>query len=753
MKLETNRAGGRYEPQRTIFFLQGLSQHRFSERSSGFYIRPDAELRGFFPDFLYESCLIVRLKRLFMLYVKALYAGGLLAAGTVSFAQSRLDSIQHLDEVTVVADRYREIIPSQRLTGEKLEALSSFSVADAIRYFSGIQIKDYGGIGGLKTVDVRSMGTNHTGVFYDGIQLGNAQNGQIDLGKFSLDNVEEISLYNGQKSEIFQPARDFGSAGSIYLRTRRPHFEAGQSAHVRAIFRTGSFGLVNPSVLWEQRIGGDGANPVSASLNAEYVLASGQYKFRYRKVFQDGAVAWDTTAVRRNGDIHSLRLEGGLNGYSERGKWHVKSYFYDSEKGIPGAIVNNVWKRSQRQWDRNFFVQGSFRQQLFEGYDLLVNMKYADDRMRYLNPDTTLMYIDNTFRQQEVYVSAANRYTILPNWDASLSADYQWNTLDASLQDFAYPRRHTALVALASSLEWRRLKVQASLLGTFVFENATRIRHDGDRALSGARTGLPDNKQEYTPALFLSFQPLAQHNFNLRAFGKRIFRMPTFNDLYYTDVGNISLRPEYATQYSAGFQYGKSFDHALIRDVDFRIDAYYNEVTNKIIAVPKGNGQYRWMMMNIGYVEIRGVDISGQTSWQLPHGILLHTSLNYTCQKAQDFSDPSDNDPEAGTYGGQIAYIPWHSGSVIATANYRSWELNYSFIYVGERYHNSSNIRPNHEQPWYTHDLTLGKTFGDKKIRYKLSAEVNNLLNQYYDVVQNYPMPGRNYKLVLKVEI
>ncbi|MDR1937081.1 MAG: TonB-dependent receptor [Tannerellaceae bacterium] len=72
---------------------------------------------------------------------------------------------------------------------------------------------------------------------------------------------------------------------------------------------------------------------------------------------------------------------------------------------------------------------------------------------------------------------------------------------------------------------------------------------------------------------------------------------------------------------------------------------------------------------------------------------------------------------------------------------------------MGERYHNSSNIRENHEQPWYTHDLTLGKTFGYKKLKCKLSAEVNNILNQYYDVVLNYPMPGRNYKLILKIEI
>ena len=81
------------------------------------------------------------------------------------------------------------------------------SVADAIRYFSGIQIKDYGGIGGLKTVNIRSMGTQHVGVFYDGIQLGNTQNGQIDLGRFSMDNMEAISVYNGQKSNTFQSAK------------------------------------------------------------------------------------------------------------------------------------------------------------------------------------------------------------------------------------------------------------------------------------------------------------------------------------------------------------------------------------------------------------------------------------------------------------------------------------------------------------------------------------------------------------------
>jgi outer membrane receptor protein involved in Fe transport len=558
-----------------------------------------------------------------------------------------------------------------------------------------------------------------------------------------LDNIEEISLYNGQKSKIFQSAKDFGSAGTIYLRTRCPRFAEEKKTNIKAFLRTGSFDLVNPSILWEQNIGRDGARPVFTSINAEYIYSSGKYPFRYRKVLQDGMPAWDTTAVRQNGDIHSMRLEGGFNGFMEEGKWHVKAYYYNSEKGIPGAIVNNVWKRSQRQWDRNFFIQGSFQKQLFEGYEVLFNMKYADDWMRYLNPDTTLMYIDNTFRQREIYASIANKYAILPQWDINLSADYQWNTLDATLQDFVYPQRNTVLVALATAFEWQRLKVQASLLGTFVFEYTS----PPDPLSTGSGEKTPDDKQEFTPAVFASYQPFEKHSFVLRSFYKRIFRMPTFNDLYYTDIGNVNLKPEYTSQYNLGFMYQKEYKSGIINILDVRADAYYNEVTDKIIAIPKGDGQYRWMMMNLDYVEIRGVDVSGQITWKLLYNILLNTSLNYTYQRAQEFSEKGE------WYGGQIAYIPWHNGSAIVNAAWKSWDLNYSFIYVGERYHNSSNIRENYEQPWYTHDLTLGKTFSYKKTQCKLSAEVNNVLNQYYDVVLNYPMPGRNYKLILKMEI
>lgn len=660
------------------------------------------------------------------------------------YSQNKLDSIQHIKEVIVIANQQKEVIPSQKLTGEELKSLNSFSVADAIRYFSGVQIKDYGGIGGLKTVDIRSMGTNHMGVFYDGIQLGNAQNGQIDLGKFSLDNIEEISLYNGQKSEIFQSAKDFGSSGTIYLRSRKPRFEKNKNDHFKVVYRTGSFDQINPSVLWEHKL----SDHISTSFNTEYIYSSGKYKFRYKRTLQDGTTAYDTTAIRQNGDIHALRVEAGIYGTMDRGIWNTKLYFYDSNRGIPGAIVNNVWKRSQRQWDRNFFAQSSWQKSITPKYDMLFNLKYANDYMRYLNPDTTLMHIDNSFYQQEIYASMANKYVVMKNWDVSLSADLQWNTLNSDMAGFVRPTRLTTLVAAATAITLQRVKIQGSILATLVNEHIEK----GNTTASDTVSAAPD-KQELSPALFLSYKPFDKYNLSLRAFYKNIFRMPTFNDLYYTDIGNIALKPEYTHQYNAGLYYSENYDKGFVSSWQFQTDAYYNEVTNKIIAVPKGNGMYRWMMMNLGYVEIRGIDLSASGVFEPIKKVFANVRISYTYQKAQDFSKRKNEALQAITYGGQIPYIPWNSGSAIVGLMYKDWRVNYSFIYVGKRYQNSANIPENYEQPWYTHDMSITRTFHQKQWNGKISLEINNLLSQDYEVVLNYPMPKRNYKIVLSVEI
>ena len=661
-------------------------------------------------------------------------------------AQAHRDSTRVINEVEVTGSRAEAVVEGQTLSGKQMEALRNHSVADAIRYFAGVQLKDYGGVGGMKTVNIRSMGSNHLGVFYDGIQLGNAQNGVVDLGKYSMDNLEEITLYNGQKSSIFQPAKDFGASGTLYLRSRRPLFMEDERDNVKFTARGGSFGLKNISGLWEHKW----SKKVTSSLSAEFTDATGKYDFRYKRVNQKGEVMWDTTATRNNGDIQAERVEAYVQGNIDEGLWNVKAYFYNSERGIPGAIVNNVWKHSQRQWDRNFFVQSHSQKAWMKGrLESQFNIKYAWDKMRYLNPDTTLRYVDNTFNQHEVYVSSATHFVVFDDletcrkkgkFDVGVSADYQWNGLDGVLQGASFVSRHTMLLAGAATYEIWRMKMLASVMGSFVRDHMT------------------DKTDECTPSVFLSMTPIkGNKDLELWAFYKRIFRMPTFNDLYYTDMGNKYLKPEYTTQYDIGLSWKHDWNHAMLRHLELRTEGYFNQVDNKIVAVPKGNSQYRWMMMNLGYVEILGVELQMKTRWQFSRDWSLDFGGNYTYQKAQDFSDPEDNDPEAGTWGGQIAYIPWHSASAMGTLSWAikgnmGMNLNYSFIYTGERYHTSSNILANYEQPWYTHDLSLRYAVSLKKVRLSATLEVNNVFDQQYDVILNYPMPGRNYKGIVSCE-
>ena len=107
--------------------------------------------------------------------------------------------------------------------------------------------------------------------------------------------------------------------------------------------------------------------------------------------------------------------------------------------------------------------------------------------------------------------------------------------------------------------------------------------------------------------------------------------------------------------------YTRRFADTWLRSLEFQVDAYYNEVENKIVATPTSNF-FRWTMVNLGEVEIRGVDAALQTDWQVGKEWFFTGRLNYTYQRAQDFTDPSSE-----FYGGQIPYIPWHSGSAALT--------------------------------------------------------------------------------------
>jgi outer membrane receptor protein involved in Fe transport len=378
-------------------------------------------------------------------------------------------------------------------------------------------------------------------------------------------------------------------------------------------------------------------------------------------------------------------------------------------------------------------VHGSLNRSFFKRHDLLTNVKFSRDYNRYIDPDYNTLEgaLDNKYYQNELYASLVNQVAIFEWWDASLAADFSVNTLDANLYLFPYPTRYSYLSALSNRLKWERIDVQTSLLGGYIEDKVNDYR-------SG------DSRKVFCPVVSASVQPFKTKTFRVRAFYKESFRMPTFNELYYTFIGNSSLRPEYATQYDLGATWVHNLHEGFLRSASIQADAYYNCVKDKIISMPSSN-LFRWTMMNLGEVEIKGLDASTNFGFRLPAKVLMDLGLSYTFQKAIDISS------EDGTYHHQIPYTPLHSGALTASARWQGLQLNYSFIYTGERYSQSAN-KPD-VQPWYTHDIALVWEHKIMKAPMRMAAEINNLFNQYYDVVLWFPMPGRNYRFSLSINI
>lgn len=222
--------------------------------------------------------------------------------------------------------------------------------------------------------------------------------------------------------------------------------------------------------------------------------------------------------------------------------------------------------------------------------------------------------------------------------------------------------------------------------------------------------------------------------------------MPTFNDLYYADMGNSKLAPERVAQYNVGVLYNRT-GRGFVSATRISIDAYYNKVHDKIVAYPKGQ-QFRWTMLNLGVVEIKGVDISANVTVNPYNDLYVTARAQYTYQQAIDITNPADN-----YYRDQIPYIPHHSGSAVINVVWGDWNLNYSYIYVGERYNQQENIRYNYTQPWYTSDISASRSLHIGQVGLRLLAEVNNLFSQDYDVILNYPMPKRNYRFAITIEL
>lgn len=676
-----------------------------------------------------------------MMYNKVIFAViCCLFLATTLFAQQQKVDTTHIYSIPEIqiSDVYqtrevRSSSPLQILSKDALKNLHALQVSDAVKHFAGVTVKDYGGIGGLKTVSIRSLGAQHTAIGYDGIALTDCQTGQIDIGRFSLDNVDQLSLSNGQSDNIFQPARFFASAGILNIQTLTPRFEEGKRTNVSASFKTGSWGLVNPSLLLEQQLN----RKWTVTANGEWMSSDGQYPYTLHYGNAEGDLT--SREKRKNTDVQTLRAEAGLYGnFSDKEQWRLKAYYFQSSRGLPNATTFYYDFSTQHLWDKNTFIQSQYKKEFSKQWVFQTSAKWNWNYQRYLDPDSknSSGKTENSYYQQEYYLSASVLYRLLSNLSFSLSTDGSINTMNADLKNFVHPTRYSWLTAFAGKYMNDWLTLSASALATVINEDVEK-------------GGSAGNHRKLTPYVSASFKPLQNEELRIRLFYKDIFRLPSFNDLYYEEVGNSKLKPENARQYNVGVTYSKNVC-SFLPYLSATIDGYYNKITDKIIAYPTKNLAV-WSMRNLGSVEIKGVDATASIALQPWENIRINLSGNYTYQRALDVTNSNLDSEEGRTYKHQIAYTPRVSGSGQAGIETPWINLSYSFLFSGKRYQQGENIAENRLDSYSDHSISASRSFKIMKTNTSVSVEVLNIADKNYEIIRNFPMPGRSVRATISI--
>lgn len=633
------------------------------------------------------------------------------------------DTVRQLQEVIISTKQpTRTIATSQKLSGVDLQALSTTSVADALKYFAGVQIKDYGGLGGLKTINVRSLGAQHVGIYVDGIRITNAQNGTVDLGKFSLSSMESVSLYNANKLDYCQSASEYASGATVYLQTRRPKNDSLSVQLRNASFHT-----------WMAKLNGQfNWHGWQGFLDGEYCNSRGDYPFRYKSEYED------TVGRRANSDIRYGRIEAALfkGGFSS----HI--YYYDSERGCPGGIVRRLsdkYTNVGREWDRDFFVQASYQEKFHRKILFKANTKYTNEYLRYCTnypENQNTARVDNHYRQQNVYGALCLAYLPWKWLSLSTSYDVRFSILKADLKRFEDVKRVDQKQVLAAQANYRGIRAAASIL------------HQRYNDYTFTHVGAADPLDRWTPAVSLAYT--LYNNITLRGWYKEIFRAPTLNDLYYTQVGNRNLKPEYTKQWNLGVEYHLDNSKFEIQNskltLDIQCDVYQNKIENRIVCLPL-KGTYTWSMMNYGYTFCRGLNATVKGHYKRGDwNCSLITSL--TWQHDVDRTDPEDED----MYDKPICYSPTLSTGITAILGWRTLQFTTSYLYVGERMWSKADPE-DILAPYHNVDMKLSYTHNIRKVSMGLCLEVCDVLDIQYEHIPRYPMPGRNYKLTLSLGI
>ena len=639
--------------------------------------------------------------------------------------------VHELEGVTVTESQRRHTLtstaPLHLLDRRDMLSMGITDMADALHRLPGITLRDYGGAGGMKTVSVRGFGAKHTGVSYDGVMLSECQSGEIDLSRYSLDNVEGLSLTIGDNDDIFIPARQSSTPAVLNIETLRMRTDDTRP-HLTAQVKQGSFGLISPFVRYEQNL----SNRFAFSLVGEYTYADNDYPYS----IQNGN---ETVSDRRsNSRMNSWHGELNFLYQTNRvSRLSGKLYYYDNDRQLPGQVHYYTNLSGEALRDRNAFGQLLYQTRWDDKLSLKWLAKYNWAESVYRDRMMQGGVNDASYWQREVYSSAVLLYTPDERWAMDYSMDYAFNNLNGSSWRtlVGKPYRHTMLQSATAKYQNRRLKVIVRLLLSLYLNGQSEMpattRQD-------VQQNSADNMQRLSPSLSVSYKLLADQDLYVRASYKNIFRSPTFNESYYYHYGSTNLKPESTDQLNVGVTYTAPLSRRNMLTVT--LDGYYNRVKDMIVAVPQN--MFVWTCVNLDKVRSYGLDATMRASRQVAEGHQVAVAGSYSYQRVED-----RNNPEATTYGYQVAYMPRHQGSL--SVSYENPWVNVSLhgTSVSSRWPNNNHYEGTLIAGYTDCGATLWRQFRWHRHQLEARFDLKNVFDKQYEIVANYPMPGRNYQI------
>jgi vitamin B12 transporter len=585
--------------------------------------------------------------------------------------------------------------PVVTLDKSKIRESGYLQVSEAINTTPGVYIKNYGGTGGIKTVSLRGTTGQQTVFMLDGIRINTAQTGTVDLSVLPLFMLEGIDIVRGGSSALYG-GNSMG--GVINFATGIP----GNKARYALNPIYGSFD--------EFSVSGGADFPIGqwyAGANLEFLSSKGDFPFEFNNFGKT------ETYHRQNSDFSNFAamVKTGMTDTNSSLKINILSRF--SERGIPGAVLQNrIGDSPDRLDEGEVLASAIYFKNLGESY-YTVSLAAKAAEMNYHSPQSIGYLTENDYLEKYAYLNARYGFTLGCLVKTELQSELTFNDINYNYSGEVkdYKKRNAASLAIKAET------IDFALGGFIILSIQSGLRFDA----------YSDSFSALSPAVSLIASEM-EGNLNFRLQWSNNFRPPNFSELYYLNFGNRRLKPEKSNSYNAGITW-KPFEF-----INLSADGFIIDTRDQIQTIPVS--PVAWKASNYARVLSKGIEISVMATF---FDKLLSLKLNHTLQETTDESP--------GSKASIIPYVPGEIFNAGITLKTGDLLLGGDVEYTGFRYSlPGNNINSILKEYFLINTFASYRiTFNELSLRIRIDAL--NLFNKNYQVVKNYPMPGRQFRL------